>query len=129
MIANNKKIKRGEEKQGTFFLVFIGILFLGVISFLIISNVRISQKRSDLLDKIGELNQEIEVLETKKQELQANIDQTQSETYWEGKLREQGYKKPGEEAVVVLPSEGQIEEILEGEKGLWQKIVDFFKRD
>ena len=68
-------------------------------------------------------------MEAKKQELQANIDQTQSETYWEGKLREQGYKKPGEEAVVVLPPEEQKEEIAEEGKGLWQKIVDFFRRD
>jgi len=129
MITNNKKIKRREEKQGIFFSVFIGILFLGVISFLIISNLKISQKRSDLLDRITELNQEIGALEAKKQELQANIDQTQSETYWEGKLREQGYKKPGEEAVVVLPSEEQTGEISKEEKGLWQKIVDFFKRE
>ena len=128
MIANNKKIKRREEKQSIFFPVFIGILFLGVISFLIVSNLKISQKRSDLLERIGELNQEIEALETKKQELQANIDQTQSETYWEGKLREQGYKKPGEEAVVVLPFEEETGEIVEEEKGFWQKIVDFFMR-
>ncbi len=124
MIANDKKIRRGEKKQGIFFPVFIGILFLGVVLFLIISNLKISQKRSGLLDRIGELNQEIEVLEAKKQELQANINQTQSETYWEGKLREQGYKKPGEEAVVVLPPEEKKEEVTEGESNLWQKFLE-----
>ena len=124
MIANNKKIKRGEEKQSIFFSVFFGILFLGVISFLIISNLRISQKRSDLLERIGELNEEIQSLEVQKQELQENIGQTQSETYWEGKLREQGFKKPGEEAVVVLPSEEQAGENPEEEKGIWQQFLD-----
>jgi len=124
MIANDKKIRRGEKKQGIFFPVFIGILFLGVVLFLIISNLKISQKRSGLLDRIGELNQEIEVLEAKKQELQANINQTQSETYWEGKLREQGYKKPGEEAVVVLPPEEKKEEVTEGESNIWQKFLE-----
>ena len=129
MIANNKKIKRRREKKSIFFSVFLGIIFLGVVSFLAISNFKISQKRSDLLERIEELGREIQDLEAKKQELQASIDQTQSEIYWEGKLREQGYKKPGEEAVVVLPPEEETEGVAGEEEGVWDKIVDFFRRD
>ena len=128
MISENKKIKKRGERQGTFFAALIIVLLVGIVSFLVVSNLRITHKRSELLGRIEELNKEIQDLETKKQELQAGIIQTKSEVYWEEKLREQGYKKPGEESVVVLPPEEQTEEIIE-EEGLWQKIVDFFKRD
>lgn len=74
-----------------------------------------------MLNTIDELQQEITALESEKKELESGLIDTEDATYWEGKLREQGYKKPGEEAVVVLPSE-ETEEIETPENNFWQRI-------
>ena len=76
-----------------------------------------------MIEKIDYLKQEIEDLEEKNNQLKAGSGQTGSDTYWEERIREQGYKKPGEESVVVLPPEeggGEIEE----EKNIWQRFLE-----
>ncbi len=131
MIAKNKRIKKDGRFQNIFFSVIIGIFLFGVIGFFVSSNIKINQKRTEMIGRIEELKKEIEVLEKKNEELQSGIIQTGSESYWEEKMREQGYKKPGEEAVVVLPPEEQQEESAGEEKNFWEKIFDpvknFFK--
>lgn len=61
-----------------------------------------------MLNQIDELKREAQALQEKNDKLKAGISQTESDTYWEEKMREQGYQKPGEENVVVLPPENQI---------------------
>jgi cell division protein FtsB len=128
MITKIKKRKKGEFFQNILLSVLIGISLLGVVGFLVVSNLRINQKRTELISKIESLKKEIQVLEEKKEKIEAGITQTESETYWEEKLREQGYKRPGEETVVVLPPE-EKEEKVEEEKSFWEKIINFFRRD
>lgn len=123
MIAKQKKYKKGSW-QTVFFPTLIGVLVLVIIGFLIFSNLKIIQKRAELTAKIEPLKEEIQILEEKIRELRAGITQTETETYWEERVREQGYKKPGEETVVVLPPEEENQESLEKEKSFWQKLLD-----
>jgi cell division protein FtsB len=123
MITKTERRKKRKSFQGIFFSVLIGALLVGVIGFLIVSNIKISQKRSELTAKIESLNKEINILKERKERLESGIEDAESEAYWEEKLREQGYKKPGEEAVVVLPPEEQ-EEVTEEEQSFWEKILD-----
>jgi len=121
MIPKNKKKKN--DTQSMLFPIILGLLFVAMVSFLVISDLRINQKRGEMLNTIDELQQEITALESQKEELESGLIDTEDATYWEGKLREQGYKKPGEEAVVVLPS-GETEETETPEKSFWQRIKD-----
>jgi cell division protein FtsB len=122
MIA--KKAKKENNLQTIVLSVLIGIFLLGTVSFFIVSNLRINQKRSELTEQINYLKQEIEVLEEKNEQLKAGISQTESDTYWEEKIREQGYKKPGEQSVVVLPPEDKKEGGVEEEKSFWQRFLE-----
>lgn len=124
MITKKEKIRKREFRQNLFFSILIGIFLLGAVSFLVISNLRINQKRAELIDRIENLRAEIQALEGGNQQLKAGLIQTESETYWEGRAREQGYKKPGEESVVVLPPEDKGQELTEEEEGLWNKILE-----
>jgi cell division protein FtsB len=120
MVAKFKKSKK-DSHQTVFFSILIGIFLFGVVGFLIISNLKINQKRTEMINRIETLKKEIQILEEKNKKLKAGILQTESKTYWEEKLREQGYKKPGEEAVVVLPPE-ENQTPTEKEKSFWEKI-------
>lgn len=123
MIAKIKRIKKGSRKN-ILSPVLIIISILAVIGFLIFSNLRISQRRTELKSQIEAIEKKIQLLEEKNTELRAGIIKTESESYWEEKIREQGYKKPGEEQVVVLPPEESKEKETKAEKSFWQKFLD-----
>lgn len=132
MIAKSKKQKKsGSKKEDLFFQAIFVLLFVFFISYLIISNYKIIEKRSQLNEKIKSLTEEIQMLEVEKQRLEAGITQTQKDVYWEERIREQGYVKEGEEQVVVLgPGEIQKEEVKTGQnfiEELFEKIKNFFK--
>ena len=125
MITKAKKNKR-ETFQTIFFSIFLGFLTLGFIAFFVISNFRISQKRGDFQAQIAKLQKEIQLAEEKKAKLEQGIAQTEKDAFWEEKIREQGFKKPGEEQVVVLPPEEAKNEQTKPQKNFWQKILDIF---
>lgn len=129
MVAKKEKVRKREFRQNLFFSILIGIFLLGAVSFLVVSNLRMNQKRAELIDRIETLRTEIQALEGKNQQLRAGLIQTGSETYWEEKAREQGYKKPGEESVVVLPPEEKGQESIGEEKNFVEEILDWFRRD
>ena len=124
MVAKNRKIKKEGTFQNILFSILIGILFLGAVSFLIVSNLKINQKRTELTEKIESLKKEIQILEEENKKFQAGISQTEKESYWEEKIREQGYKKPGEEAVVILPPEEEKSTSTEKEKNFFEKFLE-----
>jgi len=119
MITKSKKKGR---YRSLFFPLFIIILTVGVIGSLIVSNLRIDKKRSELMARIESLKKEIQTLETKKTELQSGVNMSQSEENLEEAAREQfGLKKPGEEVVVV--KQEQKEEVKKEEKkSFWERI-------
>jgi len=86
-----------------------------------------NQKRAELHLTIEELKQELQNLEREKQRLEAGIRYTEGDEYLEKKLREQGYKKPGEEVVVVKKQEPENKnQTLE--QGLLDRILGKFLR-
>jgi hypothetical protein len=119
-----KKRKKENKLQEAVFPVILGVIFVGIVSFLVISDLRINQKRSEMLETIKGLEEEIEFLETEKETLESGLIQTEDTTYWEEKLRDQGYKKPGEEAVVVLPAEEGAGEKESQDKSFWDKVKE-----
>jgi len=121
MIKKFKKNKKG-ARNPAIISTLIGLAVLIIIGFLVISNIRIGSKRAELIEKINKFRKEIQIMETKNEQLKAGIIETESEIFWEEKAREQGYKKPDEEQVVILPPEERKEEPLGEEKGFWQKV-------
>ncbi len=127
MIKKKYKKKRGKSFQNIFFPLFLGLLFLIIIISLIISNWKISKRRTGLNQRILELRQETQVLEERNEQLKAGVSQTFQSDYAEKVLREKGlYKKKGEKVVVILPPEEE-EEDKEEEKNIWEKILGKLK--
>ena len=125
MLAKSKKIKK-VHRQNIFFYVLFGVLLFGVMSFLVVSNWKINQKRAEYNAQIENLQEQLQELETKRQQLQSQISQTSGEAYLEEQARERlNLKKPGEEVVSVLPAEETT--IKEIEKGFWKQIWDRIK--
>jgi cell division protein FtsB len=124
MISKNRKIRKRSSFQNVFFSVFLAVIFIGLVGFLVVSDIRINQKRGELLKRIDELKKQAQILEEENTNLQAGIIETESEIYQEGKLREQGYIKEGEKAVVVLPPENQTETQTTTEKNFFEKILE-----
>ena len=109
MVAKIKKISKRGNYKDTVISVLLLAIFLGAIGFFIFSSWKISQKRSEMASRIESLQSELEELEEKSENLRSGINEAQTDYYWEERAREQGYKKPGEETVVVLPSEEQMQ--------------------
>ena len=110
MIARFKKGKKKNFREEIIFQILFSILTLTLIGFLIFSNLKINKKRAELAEKIESLKKEIQILEEKKQKLEAGISETAKESYWEGIVREQGYIREGENPIVILaPKEEKIE--------------------
>ena len=126
MIAKKRKIRK--SRWNSFFSVlpvFLTFLFLG---FLIVSNIRISQRRSEMISEIRELEREIQNLEDKNSNLRAGISETDEEAYWEESVREQGFVKEGENPVVVLPSEeAGIEQEENANQGFFDRLLEKIK--
>ena len=122
--------KRKTSKEDKIFQVLFFILTISLIGFLLISNLKIQKRRSELQVEIESLKKEIENLEEKKKELEAGISATEKESYWEEKIRQQGFVKEGENPVVVLPpQEPQEEKTIENQnlpEKFLKEIQDFF---
>jgi cell division protein FtsB len=83
------------------------------------------QKRAELLLRLEKLKKEVQTLEERNAQLKVGVSQVTQDEYWEEKIREQGYKKPGEEVVVVKP-EVKEEEKEEKEQSFWDKLLRKF---
>jgi len=126
MITKIKK-KRNKKRNALIFSIIVGSLVLLIAGFLIFTNINIARRRAELTERAEALRKEIQILEQKNQELQAKIAQAEDPDFKRRKLREEfGYGRPGEEKVVILPIEEDIEEPVEEEKSFWQKIWEWF---
>ena len=131
MITNFRKNKRANarNKESLFFSVILTIIFFVVIGFLIVSNIKISQKKNALNARIEILRQEVLELQQKKHKLESQISQTDMESYLEEQARERfNLKKPGEEVVAFYKQESE-ERNQQEQKTFWQKVLGFFSRD
>ena len=124
------KIKKRDLKEERISQILFPLFTLALIGFLLISNLKINQKRAKLTEEIESLKKELEILEEKKQKLEAGLSQTEKESYWEEKIRQEGYMREGENPVVILPSkETPVENpALKGRGSLnkieWQKLPE-----
>lgn len=115
MIAKYKKNKntrsiknsaKQEVRQSLIFSILLGLLILAIVAFLLVSNFKISKKRAELNEQREYLEQQLKLLEEKRNQLQSQISESVSEDYLETEARENfNLKKPGEEVVTVLPAE------------------------
>ena len=122
-----KKGKNKKTKETLLFSVIFVVFFFGVTGFLVVSNWNINQKSNGLNAEIESLRKQIQDAEEKKAQLEASINQSQSQEYLEGVARESlDLKKPGEDVVVVKQSATTTEETASQEKSFWQKIKDWF---
>lgn len=126
MPARFKRNKKWAFDSSKAFSVFVGILFLIPIGFLAFSNWKISKKRTDLKAQLEILQKRAEDLEQRKNELKGQVFGPSEEDFWEKKVRDQGYKKPGEEVAVVLGPDNQASEKAEI-KNLFEQILEKLK--
>jgi cell division protein FtsB len=88
-----------KEKSSSNFIV-IGILFFVSVLFLFwglnlyFENKKFSQKLEILIKRADNLEKE-------NQRLKEELEKLQSESYWEEKARERGYKKEGEQTIII----------------------------
>ncbi len=131
MIKKTKDKKRKKSKEDIVFQVIFLILTLFFVGYLAFSSFKIGKKRTELTEKINSLKKEIDFLELEKERLEAGISQTEKESYWEERAREQGFVREGENPVVVVPPEGGQEEVEETQsfsEKILNKIKSFFAR-
>ncbi len=87
--------------------------------FLLLSNLRLFQKRADHLSILEQLEEKEEKLEAKKEHLEKDLEAVHSPAYLERIAREQlRLVKPGEKVVVIQIQE--TEEEPEEEPGFWK---------
>lgn len=116
--------KRKKNLSSTLFsFVLAGVAVL-VVGFLIYTNFKINQKRTELYSQIERLKTEIERLQQRNQELQAGILRVKEEDFLERQARKRfQLKKPGEQVVTILPKEKKEPEKKES---WWQKFLKKF---
>lgn len=121
----SRKNKKENTIQGAIFAIAVAIITVLVTVFLVVSNWRINQRKTDLTQKAESLKKEIQMLEDKITNLKANATQTQNQEYLEQIARDNlGLKKEGEEVVVVTSEATTTEIKTEVKKNFWQKIWD-----
>jgi hypothetical protein len=96
------KIKKKNSWQSKLARLALGLAALAIIAFLALSNWRIYNNRAEMGAKIEKLQEQIQILEERRETLKAGLNAASGESFQEEKMREQGYKKPGEEVIAVL---------------------------
>lgn len=119
-------MRKRQERESKVFSTILILLVSIIAGLLIFSNWKIAKKRKELTAKIKNLKATIEVLEERNKKLKEGISKTEKESFWEAKIREQGYQKPGE-TVVVIKKESQGQESEVASKNLWGKFLEEIK--
>ena len=133
MITKTKYFKKGNSRRQIFFYSLLGILWLAVMIFLLFTDLRINRKKKELDSQLSVLKEEIQILEEKNKLLKAEVSKEGTESFLEEEARERlGLKKPGEEVVVILPSEEKQEIAQTAPASSWQtfqkKANDFLQK-
>ncbi len=125
MLPKKRKIKKRQEKEDVFSPILIAFFLIAITIFLVFSNIKINQTRREMAEKVDRLKEKVELMEERNRQLKEGIFETESDAYWEAKLYEQGYKKPGEEAIVIIPPLEEEELIAPEEKDFFQSLIDW----
>lgn len=111
------------------FKIFLIILLIVTLGMLVVSNFRIYRKVGGLRDRKELLEQRVGELESERAGLEEGLTKEDTDEYWERRIREQGYKKPGEEVVMIIGDEGSDSDssLLEQGRSIWTKILELLK--
>ena len=122
MISKSKKNKKGIYQEIAFSIFLVVLIILGV-AFLVISNLKINQRRQELISQVNKLEEQIKEKEKQNDELKASVSQVSDQSYLEQQAREKlGLKKPGEEVVSVQKvktGESKTEEVKKETTNPW----------
>lgn len=93
--------------------------------FLFYSNWKIVKQKRELSEKRDQLAGKADKLETEKEKLEADLFESETEEYWEERIRSQGYNKPGEEVVVIKKEEKDkiSTQPVQKKKSLWYDFL------
>ena len=80
----------------------MGLLALGVMVFLIVSNWRIYNDSQVVNAEIQKTAEQLQLVKDRQETLQAALSATQGADFQEELMRDQGYKKPGEQVIAIL---------------------------
>jgi len=132
MIADFKKKQNG--LQGRFLLLLGGVVVLLIIILLIIANIKIYQKRQQLISRIQTLENKIQEVKEKNYDLKEGISNSDNDEYTERVAREElDLQKPGEKVFSFINEKESNKEENNTNKNnilkVWFKtIIDWFKK-
>jgi hypothetical protein len=119
------KKRRGIDIFNLLKILFIGLVVLVILLYLIDANIKINNERDNLAIRLNSAQKELENLENQKKDYESRLSKIGSDEFWEKNLRDQGYKKPGEEIFVVLPPENPTSTVKVPEnKNFFKKILE-----
>ena len=109
MVADFHKNKRSPWSK--LLAPLLGVAILGMVTALIVADVKIYQKKQKLTQQIENLKNKIEDIKNQNKRLQEGIEQTNDESYIEKVAREDlGLQKPGERVISFVEAEKQPQE-------------------
>ncbi len=131
MITKRRK-KKNRNWDEILSIALLLILNLTIISFLIVGNWKLYQKRTSLKKDVIDLKKEVALLKERNAQLKKLFFEASQKEYLEKIIREKGlYKKPGEEVVVIMKEEEEEEETPPPppppKESNLQQLIDFFK--
>ena len=115
-------MKRKRINKGKTLNLLLNFFLLILTGLFVFSNIKIAFKRKEIEKEIEELEKEISRLNEENAILKQGIEKNKSEEYWEEKLREQGYKKPGE--VLVIIKKEETKESAPLPQSFWNNIIE-----
>jgi cell division protein FtsB len=121
-MIRKKKKKTKKEKFSNLVSLFTSFL---LIFFLAFSNFKIAKSKTELKNRLRNLTTQLNQIEEKNRELKKKIGQVEKESFWEEKIREEGYVKEGEEMIVIKGPQKTKESTPE--KNRWQKFLESLK--
>jgi len=101
---------------------FFGNTDAGADYFLGISDIRIYKSRRAADSELNNFKQQIEVLQQQNAALKQGLGDVSQENFKEEKMRDQGYKKPGEEVWAIIGQNSQNTKISLHLKIIFGKI-------
>lgn len=117
-----KRRTKKEKIQTRIFSAILGVSIFIIAGFLIFSNWKIAKKRNELLLKIDSLKKQIQIIQIRNEQLKSGISESEKQSYWEARIREQGYQKPGETAVVIKKQEPE-EQAQETQQNILDRLL------
>jgi len=117
-----KRRTKKDKIEARIFSAILGVSISIIAGFLFFSNWKIAKKRNELLLRIDSLKEQVQNIQTRNEQLKSGISESEEQDYWEARIREQGYQKPGETAVVIKKQE-PVEQNQEPRQNMLDKFL------